>query len=223
MDWIELDDFRINCIIGVLEREQREPQNIELEIRLGLDLRPAAGGDLSRSVNYADVADQSEFLAKFGRWRLLESLGAAICRLVLSEPAPQESRASVEQVQVLMRKPEILGDQATPAVRLQRSRAQHQSSSVSLGEGVDAEILAHTDRRGAYRVHIAGGRSWSLPPGVAGLLIAGSASVQGQNRGEGGLSPGEIISESEAGDVVVANTGAEPMTLLAVGPSLGLD
>jgi FolB domain-containing protein len=214
MDWIELDDFRINCIIGVLEREQQEPQNIEILLRLGLDLRPAAGGDLSRSVNYAEVADQTEFVAKHGRWRLLESLGAAICQLLLSDPAPQERRASVDEVEVLMRKPEILGEQATPAVRLRRGRQFGYVHMGTLAPGVEAEVLVQTEKRGAYRVQLDGGRSWCLPQGMAGLLIAGEASVHGKVP-----APGAIFS-ADAGEVT--NEGPLPLTLLVVGRTLSV-
>jgi len=215
MDWIELDDFRINCIIGVLEREQREAQNIEVKLRLGLDLVPAAGGDLSRSVNYADVADQTEFLAKCGRWRLLESLGAAICQLMLCDPAPGERRASVQQVEVLIRKPEILGEQATPAIRLHRGREFRYVHTDTLAPGIQVEVLAQTDRRGAYRVHLGPGRSWALPEGISGLLIAGSASVQGREQ-----EPGAVFSDE--GAPAIESTGSAVASLLVVGESLGV-
>jgi FolB domain-containing protein len=223
MDWIELDDFRVHCIIGVLEREQREAQTIELAIRLGLDLRPAAGGDLSRSVNYAEVADQAEFLAKTGRWRLLESLGTAICQLVLSTPAPLEARAQVGQVEVLMRKPEILGEQATPAVRLHRNGEQYRAHRLLLGAGTAAEVLVQTNRRGAYRVHLEGGKSWSLPTGAAAHLIAGVGTVEGPDKAIQPIAAGQQAASAADTERVVTNTGAEPLALLVVGPSLGLD
>ena len=223
MDWIELDDFRVHCIIGVLEREQREPQTLEFAIRLGLDLRPAAGGDLSRSVNYAEVADQAEFLAKTGRWRLLESLGAAICQLVLSKPAPLEARAQVEQIEVLMRKPEILGEQATPAVRLRRQAGQHQAQRLSLSSGTPVDVLVETNRRGAYRLHLAGGETWVLPAGAAAHLIAGEGCVKGPKEATRPIFAGEQLTSGEGADLVCINTGSEPLTFLVVGPLLGLD
>ena len=215
LDWIELDDFRIHCIIGVLEREQREAQHIEIVIRMGLDLSPAAGGDLTRSVNYAEVADQAEFIAKNGSWRLLESLGTAISQLVLSDPAPAESRAIVERIEVLMRKPEILGDQATPAVRLHRSRDFRFVRSSSIAKGIEVEVLAQTNRRGAYRVHLAPGRGWSLPDGMGVFVIAGECRV-----GTSSFFAGNSLSRAHTSEI--RNTGEGISTLLLVGPSLDL-
>ena len=53
-DWIELGSWRLDCILGVLEREQKTPQPLEIEVRLGLDLERAADGDaLDKTVDYA--------------------------------------------------------------------------------------------------------------------------------------------------------------------------
>ena len=215
LDWIELDDFRIHCIIGVLEREQREAQNIEIVIRMGLDLSAAAGGDLTRSVNYAEVADQAEFIAKNGSWRLLESLGTAVTQLVLSDPAPGEQRATVEQIEILMRKPEILGEQATPAVRLHRNRGARFTRNATLADGVEAEVLAQTNRRGAYRVHLAAGSEWSGGDDMGAFVIAGSCQV-----GSAHVQAGNGVARGQSG--VLKNTSDAVSTLLLVGPSLDL-
>ena len=103
MDWIELTDFAVPCVLGVLDREQREHQTLEIALRLGLDLDGAAGGDLSASVDYAGVMVQVATIVQQGRWRLLESMAAAICRHLLAEPGPSEGRAPIRVVEVRLR------------------------------------------------------------------------------------------------------------------------
>lgn len=171
-DWIEITGFRLHCIVGVLDFEQVAPQPLDLEIALRLDLSGAAGGDLSASVDYAAVVDQVEVLATRGCWRLLESLGSAICALLLAPPCPGEARAAVQAVRVAMRKPTILRGRAVPGVVLNRDAAR--LGARSLAPGVRAEVLQETPETGAYRVHLDAGARWQTPPGAALHLIAGS-------------------------------------------------
>lgn len=209
MDWIELSRFRFDTIVGLLEREQREPQPLEVEVRLGLDLSGAAGGDLGQSVDYAAVAEQITFLAQHGHWRLLESLAHGAARLLLAAPAPQEGRARIEEVELAFHKPTILDGRAVPGVRVQRKGPVKLESRV-WGEGVTAEVLVEDTLSGAYRVALAPGAKWSPPPGAVGLLLAGRPLVDG-------LAVGAGARFARGAGVVVQNAQREPVSWLVVG------
>ena len=173
-DRIELRDFSLQCIVGLLEREQAQPQRLDVELALELDLDGAAGGDLSASVDYAAVAEQVRFIAQAGRWYLLESLAAALCAHLLEPPAPGEARAPIDAVQLALRKPEILGDVATPAVVVRREAGWRTLPRFSPSPGVEVRVLQETPRSGAYRVQVEPDAQLVLPGGAASHPIAQS-------------------------------------------------
>lgn len=205
-DWIELTGMSLRCIVGLLERERRNPQQLDVELALGLDLDGAAGGDLSQSVDYAAVADQVHFLAAHGRWRLLESLAAAICRLVLAPPAVGEGRAQVDRVRVRLRKPEVLLGLAVPGVEQTRAREWCLLSSRTPVRGSTIDVLQETDRGGAYRVHLDPGVGWRSP-GLAVHVVAGAVVADGEL-----LEPGATGTSAES----LENPRGVPATLVAV-------
>jgi FolB domain-containing protein len=214
VDWIELTEFRFDCVVGMLEAEQQTPQTLAVELKLGLDLEPAGStGRLQDTVDYAAVADQVAALAQEGGWRLLETLAIAICRLLLAVPAPAEARAGVERVEVWLAKPDVLGEQATPAIRVSRDRdwcqLEVRQLSSGPGGGVDLEVLAEAPEAGAYRAHLPPGRDWQVPETVSLHVVAGGLSVDGTAVEPGHLSP-------RGAPRCVTNRGSEPASVLAV-------
>lgn len=214
MDWIELTEFRFACVVGLLEAEQQTPQTLAVELRLGLDLEPAGStGRLQDTVDYAAVADQVTVLAQQGGWRLLETLAIAICRLLLAAPAPAEARAVVERVEVWLAKPDVLGEQATPAIRVGRDRAWGQLEVRRLRGGPEGgltlEVLAEAPEAGAYRAHLPPGRDWQVPATVSLHVVTGRLSVDGTAVEPGHLSP-------RGAPRCVINRGREPASVLAV-------
>ncbi len=179
-DWIHLEDVSFPCVLGLLPWEKHQEQRLALDLSLGLDLEPAAGGDLARSVDYAAVLDQVQFVAQKGRWRLLESLAAALARALLAPPAAAERRAAVDEVIVRLRKPDVLRGRGTPCIELRRARAWCALPLLATtAEGVRVEILQETRQTGAYRVHLAPGATWSPPAEVACLIVAGQVQADG--------------------------------------------
>jgi dihydroneopterin aldolase len=195
MDTIELTRFSLTCILGVLDREQVTPQTLEVEVRLGVDLTASGEEDrLDKTVDYAEVMEQITAIAGEGRWRLLESMSLAICRLLLAPPAPGEARAPIAMVDLMLRKPEILGGRAVPGIRMVRY-AGLPIEDREFGTGVRADVLAETPRTSAYRLHLAPGAMFEGSTAWSYRRIAGEVAFQ---------------------DVLVRNTGSEPASVLAI-------
>jgi dihydroneopterin aldolase len=119
MDSVELD-LTLACIVGILPRERIEPQPLRVQVRMELDLEHTARtGALQRSVDYAAVDTLVRFLAIEGRFRLIESLGDAILRVLLLPPGPGEERAQIARASVRVSKPAVMLS-ALPSVALSR-------------------------------------------------------------------------------------------------------
>lgn len=210
MDRIVLSDLRFDAIVGVLPSEQAAAQPLRVDLELWLDLEQAGStGDLSRSVDYAAVAHQVRFLAQHGRWRLIESLGTAICRLLLAPPAAQEARAQVARASVQIAKPTILGGLAIPAVSLRRTADWCRMPRQDAPSRTTLERLEATPIEAAYRVHIEAGTGWTPPPQVALHVVAGRPRANGVT-----LQPGDELARCAT---LIENHQKQPITLLACG------
>jgi FolB domain-containing protein len=176
-DWIYLSKVSLSfpCVLGVHDWERREAQTLELELAMNLDLDRAAAGDLGRSVDYSAILDQVQFIAQHGRWLLLESMAAAMARLVLAPPAPGEPRAQVRAVLVRLRKPDVLRGRAIPAIEIRRDRDWYRTEELAPDPSNPAriEILQETRQTGAYRIHLPPGARWVVPSKMAVQVVAG--------------------------------------------------
>lgn len=211
-DWIYLGKIKFPCIVGLYEDEQRTPQALAVELGMGLDLDAAAGGDLSHSVHYVAALDQVQFIAQEGRWRLLESLAAAILRHLLRAPAPGEARAAIERVKVRVSKPGYLKGRAIPTVELVRERAWCGAEPPPPAPGATSvHPLTLTPKSGAYHVDLAAGARFELPDGMSAFVLAGELLAAGGRA----LARGAILHGGE-----IATNGASDGRLLAVGAPL---
>ncbi|MCB9664113.1 MAG: dihydroneopterin aldolase [Alphaproteobacteria bacterium] len=213
-DWIELDEVALDCVVGVTEAEQRTVQPLRLSVALRLELEGAAGGELERSVDYAAVHEQLLFLAAHGRFRLLESLGTAIARLLLAPAPPAARQAAVDLVRLRLRKPAIL-DGAVPSVVLERDAEWCDLQTRMVPDKTWLDTLVATKTSGAYRAHIEPDSTWVVPPGVALMVLAGRAVADGRP-----VKVGERLARGEVGKL--AAVGTLPATVLAVGAPLVL-
>jgi dihydroneopterin aldolase len=207
-DWIELHDLVVDCVVGVLEREQRATQRLVVDARLFTALETAGEtGDLAASSDYAAVASHIRMIAEHGRFRLIESLGVAITRLILAPPTPGEARAQIAAVELRIRKPEVLAPVAVPGIHLFRS-AGRPLSTFEVSTGGWAEILVDLPQGGAWRLRLEPGAQWTPPPDLALEVLAGAVEGHAQRV----FRPGDRIARGT--DVLMAHG---PTALLAVG------
>lgn len=207
MDWVQLSKFTIPCVIGLLESEQRKTQSLRVEIRMGTNLDAAAAGDLTKSIDYVTTMGEVMFLAQQGKWRLLESLAAAIARWILLPPEPSEQRARVARVRLWLEKPEILGGVAVPGILVERSSDWCVPEQRDLGPGLKLDVLQETATTGAYRIRLSSGARYTAPSGMMLHPVAGTVQSKGQIVPLGRampLSGSEIVVNGQDGGVVLA-------------------
>lgn len=211
-DHVELTDLRCEAVLGVLASEQARTQPLVFDLVLEADLSGAAGGDLTRSIDYAAVQRDVLFLAQHGRWRLLESLGTAVANRLLAPPAPGEGRAPIDAVTVRMRKPTILVD-AVPGVQLVRRGGIAETRA--MGPGAQGRVLCETARVGAYLVTVDAGAAWDVPPTAIVQPVAGSGRADGRP-----MAPGVALHPT----LVASIAADEALTLLVISlpPLLGV-
>ena len=112
-------DLRVRTVVGVEERERKEPQELVVNLDLEADLEAAADtDDLSRSVDYAAVAALVAEHAATARFRLLEAFAGSIATLVLGR------FPLVRALTVRIEKPGAVARARTVGVELRRGRAR---------------------------------------------------------------------------------------------------
>ena len=189
-DWVRLSKVSVPCLLGIFEWEQRRTQVLELDLQMQVNLDVAAAGDLRRSINYARIHEQVCFIAQHGRWKLLESMAAAIARHVLAPPRPSDSRAQVETVIVRLTKPEVFEGRAVPSIEITRSAewARNSLESRRVGEAA-VDVLNETPQTGAYHIHLNAGAEWGVPAGMALHVMSGQLLHAGAELAAGAALP----------------------------------
>src|SRR6056297_2900663 len=94
-----LSDLHFNCIIGVRPRERIHLQEVQLTVRLTIDLESAAvSDDLKDTLDYSVLEEELRVCVEESRYRLIERLAQAVCDCCLTHTA-------VEMVELSLTKP----------------------------------------------------------------------------------------------------------------------
>ena len=99
MDTIELRGLTFYGYHGAFAEEQRLGQRFVVDIRLGLDLAEAGRlDDLTRTVDYGEVAQTVRSIVEGPPFRLIEALAEALAAAILAgHPLVQEIQVRVEK------------------------------------------------------------------------------------------------------------------------------
>lgn len=208
MEGIVLDRIELDAIVGVTEAEQRATQPVVIDVELGLDLEASSSGDLTRSVDYASLHEQIRTFVQFGQWRLIETIGIGLARLLLAPPGAAERRGQIDRVVVTVRKPTILAG-AVPGVRVERDEAWCELGTRMMPPRTWVDTLCEAGVTGAYRLHVEPGSDWEIPPGAAVQLVAGDARADGV-----AMAPLGRLARGQAR--ILSALGTAPATLLVV-------
>jgi dihydroneopterin aldolase len=118
-DVIELRGLHVSGIVGVLAHERTQPQPLDIDLDITLDLAPAGSSDeLSDTVDYGAVCMVTEQIVTSTKFALLEALAERIAGTLL------DTDARIDAVTVSVRKlrPPVAQQLATSGVRITRSR-----------------------------------------------------------------------------------------------------
>ncbi len=183
-DIIELQGCVSKCIIGLLPKERVEKQRLIADLQLILDLDAAGQGELHKSVDYAQAAAELDFICEHSHFRLLESLGTAICAHFLCPPKPQQQRGEIHSVMVALRKPDILAGKAIPGLRICRDanwfrRQQFADSALGPIASVPGSImLFHNSECRIYRLDLRAEEKWNADANSAALTLFGEFDIE---------------------------------------------
>ncbi|QPP07228.1 dihydroneopterin aldolase [Streptomyces bathyalis] len=119
VDHLALRGLRARGHHGVLEREREEGQTFVVDVELGLDTRPAAGGDdLAQTVHYGVLAEEIVGIVEGEPVDLIETLAQRIADACLAH-------TRVQVAEVIVHKPDapitVPFDDVT--ITIKRSRA----------------------------------------------------------------------------------------------------
>jgi len=85
MDRIYLHKIRVNALVGELPHERIRRQALLIDLKIELDLHPAAeSDDLTRSVDYAEIERRAVEIAENSSFHLQEALAGAIGKMIMS-------------------------------------------------------------------------------------------------------------------------------------------
>lgn len=115
-DIVFIEALKVDTVIGVYEWEKTIQQTLQFDIEMRTDTRQAAQiDDLSKTVDYAEVADDVVKLAKENQVELIETVAQMVAEKILrSYP--------VESVKVTLRKLGAVASTASVGVIIERSR-----------------------------------------------------------------------------------------------------
>ena len=118
-DQIELRGLRVAGIVGVLAHEQAQPQPLEVDLDVRLDLAPAGtSDDLADTVDYGGLCAVIERVVSTTSYALLEALVEHLAtELLAADPR-------IDSVTLAVRKlrPPVAQQLSTSGVRVSRAR-----------------------------------------------------------------------------------------------------
>ncbi len=109
-DVIAIQNYRVECLVGMYAHERTTPQPLEIDLRLHLPCvdEAAQQESLTQSVDYAAIAKQLDFFLQQGHFQLLESAAYVIAKALLWPPSRSESRNAIHHLELTLRKPNAL-------------------------------------------------------------------------------------------------------------------
>jgi FolB domain-containing protein len=113
-DRIHVRDLEVWCVVGTLEEERQREQPVRIDLELDWDLAPAGlADDLTKTIDYADLAESVRRIAVDGKYYLIEAMAEAVARLCID-------RFGVPRVRVLVKKPGAIRHARHAAVEISR-------------------------------------------------------------------------------------------------------
>jgi dihydroneopterin aldolase len=101
MDFIFIDELRVEAQVGIYPREQAGTQMLEINLTFGVPDEAAAHDDIGDTIDYAEVIARIRAELAERRFNLLETLGEHIVRLLFDEFGAPWVKLSIAKVGVM--------------------------------------------------------------------------------------------------------------------------
>ena len=85
MDFIFIDEMRVEAHVGIYAREKAAPQTLEISMTFGVPDEAARDDDIAKTIDYAVVIDRIRGDLAERHFNLLETLGEYVIHLMLDE------------------------------------------------------------------------------------------------------------------------------------------
>ena len=85
MDFIFIDDMRVEAHVGIFPRERAASQTLEISLTFGVPDAAAANDDITDTIRYDEVIERIRKELGARHFNLLETLGEYVITLMLDE------------------------------------------------------------------------------------------------------------------------------------------
>lgn len=98
MDFIFIEEMRVEAHVGIYAREKVAPQMLELSLTFGVPDEAARDDDIAQTIDYAKVIERIRAELAERRFNLIETLGEFVIALMLKEFGAPWVRISIAKV-----------------------------------------------------------------------------------------------------------------------------
>lgn len=100
MDFIFIEEMRVEANVGIYDRERVTPQMVEINLTFGVPDEAAADDDIAKTIDYAVVIERVRKELAERHFNLLETLGEYVIKLMLDEFGAPWVKISIAKVGV---------------------------------------------------------------------------------------------------------------------------
>lgn len=101
MDFIFIDDMRVEAHVGIFEREKAAPQTLEISLTFGVPDEAARDDDIDKTIRYDTVIERIRAELAARHFNLLETLGEYVIGLLLDEFRAPWVKISIAKVGIM--------------------------------------------------------------------------------------------------------------------------
>lgn len=101
MDFIFIEELRVQAWIGIYPREKVAPQTVELNLTFGVPDAAAERDDIADTINYAEVVDRIRKDLAERHFNLIETLGEYVVSLLFNDFAAPWVKIKIAKIGVM--------------------------------------------------------------------------------------------------------------------------
>lgn len=122
MDFIFIDDLRVEAHVGIFPREQATAQTLEISMRFGVPDAAARNDDIDDTIRYDVVIERIRKELAKRQFNLLETLGEYVINLMLEEFGAPWVKISIAKLGIMKGVRRV-------GVQIERERSQVQAKT----------------------------------------------------------------------------------------------